>query len=69
MFVGKAMSLPLKWTSVRASTLVSSGLASKFQTLAEVANTLAYYDKSEITAVKSFILMAPGVTFTTPHFV
>jgi hypothetical protein len=26
----------------------------------EVANTLAYYDKATITAVKSFIVQAPG---------
>jgi hypothetical protein len=27
----------------------------------EVANTLAYYDMATITAVKSFIVQAPGV--------
>jgi hypothetical protein len=27
----------------------------------EVANTLAYYDTETITAVKSFIVQAPGV--------
>jgi len=26
----------------------------------EEANTLAYYDKASITAVKSFIVQAPG---------
>ncbi len=26
----------------------------------KVANTLAYYDKATITAVKSFIVQAPG---------
>jgi hypothetical protein len=28
----------------------------------EVANTLAYYDTATITAIKSFIVQAPGVT-------
>ncbi len=27
----------------------------------EVANTLAYYDMATITAVKSFIVQAPGL--------
>jgi len=29
----------------------------------EVANTLAYYDTATVTALKSFIVQAPGVTF------
>ncbi len=29
----------------------------------EVPNTLAYYDTATITAVKSFIVQAPGVEF------
>jgi hypothetical protein len=30
-----------------------------------VANTLAYYDTATITAVKSFIVQAPGEEFVT----
>ncbi len=30
----------------------------------QVANTLAYYDMAIITAVKSFIVLAPGWPFT-----
>ena len=33
----------------------------------EVANTLAYYDKATITAVKSFIVQAPGFLFKAPN--
>jgi len=33
-----------------------------------VANTLAYYDTATITAVKSFIVQAPGFIFL-PKFV
>jgi hypothetical protein len=31
----------------------------------EVANTLAYYDTATITAVKSFIVQAPGAKVMT----
>jgi hypothetical protein len=34
----------------------------------QVANTLAYYDTAIITAVKSFIVRAPGAN-VTKHFV
>jgi hypothetical protein len=30
-----------------------------------VANALAYYDTATITAIKSFVVQAPGVNFTT----
>ncbi len=33
----------------------------------EVANTLAYYDTATITAVKSFIVQAPGCFFRATH--
>jgi hypothetical protein len=32
----------------------------------EVANTLTYYDTATITAVKSFIVQAPGPNVTKP---
>jgi hypothetical protein len=34
----------------------------------QVANTLAYYDTAIITAVKSFIVQAPGVFATGKPF-
>jgi hypothetical protein len=34
----------------------------------KVANTLAYYDTAIITAVKSFIVQAPGVNVTKKYF-
>jgi hypothetical protein len=34
----------------------------------QVANTLAYYDTAIITAVKSFIVQAPGEIFITLCF-
>ncbi len=35
----------------------------------EEANTLAHYDKTTITAVKSFIVQAPGVYIVKPFTV
>ncbi len=32
-------------------------------------NALAYYEKSSITDVKSFITLTPGSVFTTLHFI
>ncbi len=55
MFVGKTRSIPLKWGPVRGSTLVGFSLARKFYTrvkLMDLANTLAYYEKATITALK-----------------
>jgi hypothetical protein len=53
MFVSKARSIPLKWGPVRGSTLV--GLLENFipgWKIMELANTLAYYEKATITALK-----------------
>jgi hypothetical protein len=35
----------------------------------EVANTLAYYDTATITAVKSFIVQAPGAIKYAPRVI
>ncbi len=54
IFAGKARSLPLEWNLAEGHT--QSGklqLCLKYQTRAEVANTLAYYDMTSITAIKS----------------
>jgi hypothetical protein len=51
IFVFKATKLALKWSPVRGSSL-----ASKYCTRLEVTNIVAYYDKSAITGVKSFIV-------------
>ncbi len=49
IFVVKATKLALKWSPVRGSSL-----ARKYWTRLEV--TIAYYDQSVITVVKSFIV-------------
>ncbi len=61
IFVGKTRILPLTWCPIRGFTEVDSSLAFKNKTRVEVANTPAYYDTTAITAVKSFIVLAPAV--------
>jgi hypothetical protein len=70
IFAGKARSLQSELCPVRGSTLVGTSLASKYQArveLTHLANTLAFYTAT-ITAIKSFIVQAPGIivikTFT-----
>jgi hypothetical protein len=59
MFVGKARSLPLSRAPERYFTWVGSGLTCKHKTRPGT-NALAYYEKSKLTAVKSFIKLATG---------
>ncbi len=59
IFIGKTRRPLLAQSPVWGSTLVSPSLAPKYQITVEVANTLAYYDKATITAIKSFIVQAP----------
>ncbi len=64
IFAGKARSLPLEWSFVRCSTLVSllvlpTNIRLGWKSM-QVENTLAYYDTAIITAVKMFIVQAPG---------
>jgi hypothetical protein len=67
MFVGKTRAFPKK--------PVSGRLWAYLQMLGEVIkiyqgkNTLAYYKNLEITAIKSFIVLSPGVvlTFSLSH--
>ncbi len=51
---------PLEWSPTRGSTGVGSSLDFKHKT--RVANTLAYYVTVAITAVKSFMVQATGVS-------
>ncbi len=63
-FVGKARSLPLSGAPINCMTCVGSGLNGQKCTRLEKlpgTNTLAYYRNTYITAVNSFITMAPGV--------
>jgi hypothetical protein len=53
------MILPLEWRLVGCSTREGSNLAFKYyirEELADVTNTLAYYDEKIITTLKFFII-------------
>ena len=66
IFAGKARSLPLEWGFCKVfhsgSLLVlPTNIRLGLQSI-KVANTLAYYDTAIITAIKSFIVQAPGAS-------
>ncbi len=63
MFVGKPRSLPYSGAPERCFIQVFSGLTGPGWIGLLGANALAYYKKSTITAVKSFIALAPGLMF------
>jgi hypothetical protein len=60
MFVGEVRSLHKRGALERCFTLVGSDLLLDCTEFSE-ANTLAYYEHSKITVVKSFITFGPGV--------
>ncbi len=60
LFVDKASSLPyLKVSSIGQAPAIPTNIMLGWKGLPE-ANDLAYYENSELTAVKSFIILAPG---------
>jgi len=62
IFAGNARSQPLEWGFVRSGSLLvlPTNIRLGRQSM-QVVNTQAYYDTAIITAVKSFIVQAPGV--------
>ncbi len=63
IIAGKARDLPLQWSPVGAPLWYVSALPANIR-LGEMAmaNTPAYYDIATITAVKSFIVQALGLS-------